>query len=99
MARPAGAAAHHIVAGEAAAAAQTRAVLHRFGIGMNEAVSGVFLPASRVSANPLSAAVHSTLHTSAYYQAVNQMLGAATTRAEALEALGAIRQALLGEGL
>jgi RHS repeat-associated protein len=99
VARPAASAAHHIVAGEAAAAAPARAVLQRFGIGVNEAANGVFLPATRVAANPLGAAAHSTVHTNAYYQTVNQMLGAATTRAEALEALNAIRQRLLSGGL
>ena len=44
-------------------------------------------------------AVHSTVHTNTYYQTVNQMLGAATTRAEAEAALGAIRQALLSGGM
>ena len=55
IARPAESAAHHIVAGGAAAAAQARAVLQRFGIGINDAANGVFLPATRASANPLGA--------------------------------------------
>jgi hypothetical protein len=97
--RPAGSAAHHIVAGNARAASQARGVLQRFGIGVNDAANGVFLPASRAAPNAAGAAVHSTVHTNAYYQTVNQMLGAATTRAEAEAALGAIRQSLLSGGL
>jgi hypothetical protein len=97
--RPASSAAHHIVAGNAPAAAQARAVLQRFGIGINDAANGVFLPATRAAPNAAGAAVHSTVHTNAYYQTVNQMLGAATTRAEAEAALGAIRSALLSGGL
>lgn len=38
------------------------------------------------------------MHTNAYYDAVNTALQRATTREEALEALGAIRQGLLGGG-
>jgi RHS repeat-associated protein len=79
--RPADAAAHHIAAGSARAADPARAVLGRFGIGINEAANGMFLPR----------AVHTHLHTNAYYDAVNLALGQATTRQEALEALGAIR--------
>ncbi|MBK8214972.1 MAG: AHH domain-containing protein [Myxococcales bacterium] len=70
-------------------------LLQSFGIGINDAANGVFLPATRAAPNEAGAAVHSTVHTNAYYQTVNQMLGAATTRAEAEAALGAIRSALL----
>jgi RHS repeat-associated protein len=95
----AGKAAHHIVAGSAEAAAPARQVLTRFGIGINDAANGVFLPGNLATENAAGAAVHSTIHTSAYYDTVNTMLGAATTRAEALDALGSIRQSLLGGGL
>jgi RHS repeat-associated protein len=97
--RPPGSAAHHIVAGRAAAAGPARAVLKRFGIGINDAANGVFLPANRAAPNAAGAAVHSTLHSNLYYQTVNQMLGAATTRAEAEAALGSILQALLSGAL
>jgi RHS repeat-associated protein len=97
--RPAEAAAHHIVAGGAEAAAPARAVLQRFGIGVNDAANGVFLPASRASTNAAGAAVHSTVHTQAYYQAVNEALAQATTRQEAIQVLSSLRQALLGGGL
>jgi Arc/MetJ-type ribon-helix-helix transcriptional regulator len=69
------------------------------GVGINDATNGVFLPATRVAPNPAGTAVHSTIHTNTYYQTVNQMLGAATTRAEAEAALQAIRQSLLSGGL
>jgi RHS repeat-associated protein len=98
-ARPTGTAAHHIVAGGAGAAAPARAVLRRFGISINDAANGVFLPATRASPNPTGAAVHSTLHTNDYYRTVNAMLGAATTRVEAEAALGEIRAALVSGGL
>jgi hypothetical protein len=74
-------------------------LLARFGIGINDAANGVFLPATRAAPNQGGAAVHSTVHTRAYFQAVNEELGQATTRAEALEVLNALRQGLLGGGL
>ncbi len=97
--RPPGAAAHHIVAGGARAAAPARTVLQRFGIGINDAVNGVFLPATRAAPNPAGAAVHSTLHTRLYYQTINRRLAQATTRQEVLDVLQAIRRALLNGGL
>jgi hypothetical protein len=83
--RPPGLAAHHIVAHTARDAAPARAVLQKFGIGINEASNGVFLQQS----------VHANLHKRAYYQAINDMLSQAATRQEALQLLDAIRQGLL----
>lgn len=96
--RPGGSAAHHIVAGGSGRAADARAVLTRFGIDINAADNGVFLPANLSSANPGGAAVHSTIHTAAYYDEVNLLLGQATTRGEAIEALDFIRQQLQSGG-
>jgi RHS repeat-associated protein len=77
IARPAGSAAHHIVAGSAQGAAAARATLQRLGIGINDAANGVFL----------SGAEHAGVHTAEYYAAVNQALSGATTRAEAEQIL------------
>jgi hypothetical protein len=93
--RPLESAAHHIVAQGSARASQARAVLNRFGIDINSAANGVFLPANLRSANAVGSAVHSTLHTRAYYMAVNGAMAASRTRAEAEVALNAIRQSLL----
>ena len=92
-------AAHHIVAGRAPQAAEARAVLDQFGIGINDAANGVFLPRNLASDNPTGAIVHSTLHTNAYYSSVNELLGAAGSRREALDALAYIRDQLLGGGM
>ncbi len=97
--RPPKSAAHHIVAGTAKAAASARAVLTKFGIGINDAVNGVFLPANRAAAAGGSAIAHSATHTNAYYNAVNVLLGQATTRQEAIEALKYISSKLLTGGL
>lgn len=96
--RPPGAAAHHIVAGNARLADPARKILRKLGIGINEASNGVFLPATRTSPNPTGAAVHSTLHTRVYYRQVNRRLGSATTRAQAERILAEIRQILLDGG-
>jgi len=87
------------VAGTAKAAASARAVLTKFGIGINDAVNGVFLPANRAAAAGGSAIAHSATHTNAYYNAVNVLLGQATTRQEAIEALKYISSKLLTGGL
>ncbi|MCP3857612.1 MAG: hypothetical protein GY698_23280 [Actinomycetia bacterium] len=96
--RPGNSAAHHIVAGNAAGAAEARATLARFGVDINSVDNGVFLPLNTNVANPAGAAVHSTLHTNAYYAGVNDLLGQATTRTEAVQALDAIRSQLLSGG-
>lgn len=93
-ARKAGEAAHHIVAGGAEAAAPARAVLERFGVGINDAANGVFLPADYAAAEGADAAAHAGVHTRAYYAAVNEMLAQATSRPEVVETLAMIRVAL-----
>ena len=40
-------ASHHIVAGYSRKAAETRKILKKFGVGINEAVNGVFLPTTK----------------------------------------------------
>ena len=86
--RASGAAAHHLVAGGAKAAAPARAALEKFGIGINDAANGVFL----------SGSVHSGIHANAYYETVNELLGGAISRQQALDALEAIRQGVLSGG-
>lgn len=92
---PAQITAHHIVPGGAPQAAAARAALSRFEIGINDAQNGVFLPRNLGSANPSGVAVHSTLHTSRYFSSINELLGQAGSRAEALDALSYIRDQLL----
>ena len=72
--RPANAAAHHIVAQNDPRAAAARGVLAGAGIGVDDAVNGVYLPATQNLPNPTGADVHSTLHTDAYYNEVQLRL-------------------------
>jgi hypothetical protein len=73
--------------------------LEDFGIGINDAANGVFLPATGSSPNAMGAAVHASLHTKRYYEVVNELLAAAKTRERALAILAEIRQKLLAGGL
>jgi hypothetical protein len=86
VARPDGTAAHHIVAGTRLLAAPARAVLQRFGIGIDEAANGVFLPKAQ----------HDVLHTNGYYAAVNSALANAKTRSEVEQILQSIARGLRG---
>jgi hypothetical protein len=67
----------------------SRKVLAKWGIGINDAANGVYLPA----------AYHQGLHTSQYYGTVYDMLRTATSRSEALAVLDALRQALIAGSL
>jgi uncharacterized protein RhaS with RHS repeats len=86
----AGHAAHHIVAGTARAAAPARAVLSRYGVNVNEAVNGVFLPANRAAQAASGGAYHRTLHTNEYYRNVSNILQAAQSREDVVAGLQTI---------
>jgi A nuclease family of the HNH/ENDO VII superfamily with conserved AHH len=94
--RPGGTAAHHIVAGTDPRAAPARKVLKDHGIGINDAVNGVFLPRFESSPNPDGAAVHASVHTDRYYAEVNSIVFAArSSKEDVIDALLLIRLALL----
>ena len=77
-------AAHHIVAGNSPKAEQARQVLRRFGIGINDANNGVFLPAVK---DVSSAAYHPSLHTKEYYDVVNDALSVASSKSDVINIL------------
>ncbi len=95
ISRPAQTAAHHIVAGSAKMAAPARAILSEYGISINSALNGVFLPANKNSINTMGSNIHSTLHTNTYYETVNTMLNACTSKQEVIETLDTIKNMLL----
>lgn len=82
--------AHHIVAHGDARAREARAILAKFGIKLDEAVNGVFLPGFKRSPNVHGKAVHSTVHTDAYYAAVERNLKVATNKSQVEEVLRTI---------
>jgi hypothetical protein len=75
---------HHIVALEDMRAEVAQAVLDGFKIDLNDAINGVFLRQE----------AHERLHNKQYYDAVNDALVSAGTRAKAEEILEAIGRAL-----
>lgn len=87
---------HHIVAGNSPKAAAARAQLDRFGIGVNDAGNGVWLPRSSSSPNPSGLSVHSKVHTNHYYAYVNDLMGGARNRNEALDVIDHVRRQLQG---
>ncbi len=68
-------AAHHIVAFDASAAAPARAHLERLGISINDADNGVFLRYTEEGLGPY----HPEIHTTIYYEEVNQRVLSAAT--------------------
>lgn len=94
-ARPADSAAHHIVPSGSnnADAIEARRRLGRFGIDINSADNGVFLPNSPASS--ATGAYHPSLHTDRYYGAVNDALGRARTKDQAIGVLNDIKLDLL----
>ena len=75
--RPADAAAHHMVAGSAPDAQAAREILSKYGIGINDAENGMFLPMQK----------HAGMHTTKYYDAVNRALEHVGSREEAIQSL------------
>ncbi len=77
-------AAHHIVAGGARQAQRARDVRLKFGVTLNAAENGIFLPKH----------IHDRIHTSAYYARVNEMLEGATSKEDVIRLLKEIREGL-----
>jgi hypothetical protein len=74
--RPKESDAHHIVAQDDARGRQSRFYLFNWGIGINDADNGVFLPRfARARKDPLAnAAIHQTIHTDTYHFTVTARL-------------------------
>lgn len=90
IARPDGYATHHIVAGGAKRAKPAQQVLERYGIHIDDAANGVYLPNSIEAARVSGAAYHRGLHSNAYYDKVNLIMEQSTTKEEAISRLADI---------
>ena len=84
-------AAHHIIAGTSQKANEAKAILQKFGIGINDAANGVFLPTVKDIAE---SAYHPSLHTNEYYDVVNDMLKRAQSKDDVLDILDDIADQL-----
>lgn len=93
--------AHHIVAAADKRASRSRALLFRWGIGINDADNGVYLPKKWSSVVPgLDAATaHEVIHTTAYHLAVTSRLTLAkpSNQANGRKALQDIRYDILND--
>lgn len=89
--KPTGHAAHHIVPHGAERAEQARRVLDKYGIGIDDAVNGVYLPRS-VEAG--AGAIHRGGHSKAYYDLVNDALSRARSKEDAIAILKRIADGL-----
>ena len=81
-------AAHHIVAGGSKYAKDTRKILARFNISVNDAANGVFLDKS----------IHVGLHTKEYYEKIHGLLEKATTKEEVINILQSVADILSSGG-
>ena len=81
-------AAHHIVAGGSKYAKDTRKILAKFNISVNDAVNGVFLDKS----------IHVGLHTKEYYEKIHGLLEKATTKEEVINILQSVADILSSGG-
>jgi len=77
-------AAHHIVAANSKKGEFARSILKKFGIGIDDAVNGVFLDKG----------VHSKLHTDEYYKNINEQLRGAKSKEDVFNILNDISQEL-----
>jgi hypothetical protein len=96
--RPPGYEAHHIAAGNHPRAELARQKLKKLGININDPANGVFLPATGNTMNVGGEAVHRSLHTREYIDAVNDALQRATTKEEVIATLQRIGRALQAGG-
>jgi hypothetical protein len=93
--RPGGTDAHHIVATGHRWAEKSREILAKFGVKLDWAENGVFLPSNLKSPNPNKAIVHSTLaNNTLYYKKVERYLSQATSQADVIRRLKRIRETL-----
>jgi len=78
---------HHIVSHTDVRAAEARKILADFDVGLDADANGVFLPGTVKAPNPKGKAVHSTVHTNAYYRILENELKDAATKEEVIKIL------------
>ena len=81
------------MAGTEPDAAESREILEKFNIDINDAANGVYLPNEKNA--PTKALYHPSLNTKVYNENVYKLLQGATSRESALSILKNIRDMLL----
>lgn len=90
--------AHHIVARTDKRAATARSILEEAGIGLDEAINGIWLPETSHSAVVEGLIRHANIHTTRYYNALTQRLQAAAGSASRIRATLEDIAQLIAEG-
>jgi hypothetical protein len=88
---------HHVVAhgSKRPFAIECRKILEKFGVDIDHAANGVFLPAYKSSPNPKGSIVHKILgNNDKYYETMYKFLKDATSEAEVIQKLRRIGEAL-----
>lgn len=87
---------HHMVAGADARALKARQILDKFGIDINSAENGIFLPGSDAMKNGYKGKLplHPRIHTKEYHEWVYEQLKRAKSGDEARELLKTIREGI-----
>ena len=96
LTRPSNTAAHHIVPAAVSkfqSAINARRILAKFGVSVENAANGVYLPSKLDDA--VKAAYHPTLHTERYFDEVYNRLASARSADDVLVILNDIRKELL----
>ena len=83
--------AHHIVGGSHPVAQQSRSLLTKYGVGVNEAINGILLPMDNVT----GVVRHQETFCRAYYEAVQNLLKDASSKDDVLDILDDIQDMLL----
>ncbi len=94
--RPDKTAAHHIVPvalKKFSSAERAREVLRKFGISVENAANGVYLPSK--FEDEVKAAYHGTLHTKQYFDEISRRLNKAVSKEDVLVILNGIPKDLL----
>jgi hypothetical protein len=86
---------HHIVAHGAKSAKETVKILERFGIGVDDAANGVYLPPTEELAKKMGSTAHNTLHTHKYYEKVYEELRHLTSSEQVERQLQSIAKRLM----
>ena len=84
-------AAHHIVAGGSQKSKEARAILRKYGVGINDAANGVYLP---IAKNVSNATYHPSMHSDVYYYEVSSRLKQAKSKEDVLSILKEISNEL-----
>lgn len=99
QARPTNVCAHHIVASKDSRADESREIIFKWGIGINDADNGVYLPRFKNIPVPSlpDAPLHGPIHTTRYYVAVAQrfMFNEPTDTPSCREVLRGIKEDLV----